>query len=63
MIAFDRRRIARTAIASLFLALTVAGCGKVGAPVRPVGSDFPRQYPNPNPPPRPSETPDPAPQQ
>lgn len=63
MINLDRRRAAHIVIAGFVLGFTVAGCGKVGAPVRPVGSDFPRQYPNPNPPPPPSEAPDPAPQQ
>lgn len=44
------RRMPLVAVVTIIaLTLIVAGCGKKGAPERPLGSDFPRQYPNPNP--------------
>lgn len=45
-----RHSTAFACVAAVILALAVAGCGKKGAPERPMGSEFPRQYPNPNPP-------------
>lgn len=48
MITRARHSVVLAALVGVVLTLGVAGCGKKGSPVRPVGSDFPRQFPNPS---------------